>query len=1205
MFTRALISMAFLASLVLLVLSVAAQTARAADQTGDLLEAAPFARVCTWDPQRDVGVRASRLEEIAAEDLFLETDLFPDPEGCRQVAPAANGQACVGLQWFEGRPLRSLGIILDSDLPASQAGQPVVEFWEGATLWQGKWVAVDGNLETKEKSWTFTIAKPGKLYWKARWILPVGGKPVKVSRLSALTASPMVTSRILVQSDPARPDRKADLTVYNGQIVLNNRPVVQTWWEMGSALELTVRHASLDATRQVRADRTSIRFRMPEGSFAVAMDDVLERGPVYVAHAGLFVSKVPADKNMEEYKREFEGKKTVLEQVREMPDQTRERAMSKTHYNSSLDAGRMMISLACDNAKFVTEPNGTIFYYDNFDRDAKGRTANCVFTPMFGNRRILGQSQTWGSLGLNKAAHADPASALALQIHDKKYSRGLGHHSMGEIVIDVSEGYERFEAEVGLQWQGGGAPGSVVFQVLVDGEKRFDSGVMKENDDPKPVSVPLAGAQTLSLKLTDAGDGRGFDAGNWCEARLIGKGQAAEPVYLTELFTEAPKLSRHLEGGWLPAPVITATAGGLEYRQRIYVVPFAKENLPTAPRWLNAKPLCMVELTMKNTKAELAEVGASFLFSSGEDDSRRPSIETVSNRTIVTDKGQLVGVFDCGEFAGSKVRGNKGHVSLSGRLPAGGSARCYIYLPAWQMTPDQQEELTGGEALFDRFKAYWEAILVTGMQIDLPDPWIADVIRANLVHVLLAARNEQQGRLIVPWIASDRYWVAIDSEGNSPIRGMQYWGQNDFARRSFEYFFTHYKPEGFMTMGYTLMGNGWHLWALGEYMQLARDDEWFKSVVDKPAGLCQWVTAQPAKTRKLRTDSRKLPEYGLMPPGVQADWNAYAYYFYANSYFRAGLAATGQALKAIGHPDGNKVVAAAEELRGEIVRAFKESQAQAPVVPLRDGTWVPYYPGSVYTPGPMADYYPGQDGNRSWAYDVDLGSHHMIALGVMKPDAPDVDWIMNHMEDVQFLSDGWGGYPAERNHAEWFDMGGFAKVQPYYCRNAEISALRDDVKPFVRSYFNTLASLIDGTCLSIFEHFSNFCYNKTHETGYFLYQSRTMLVTERGEELWLAPFVTSNWFKDDMSIGVKSAPTLFGVVSYRIRSAPSQGRIGAEIEPPTRSAPKAIVLRLRHPEGKPMKSVTVDGRPHADFDPKRETIRLAPTGKTIQVEAHY
>ncbi|HPD32129.1 MAG TPA: NPCBM/NEW2 domain-containing protein [Phycisphaerae bacterium] len=1187
--------------LVFLSILCACRSAHATVGPGQFLDAAAFARVCTWDPQRDVGVRAARLQEIAAEDLSLETDLVPDFQGNYSVPPAANGEACIGLQWLEARPLTMLCV----EFKESPPGPGRIQFWQGETVWQGKWIAVDGDLKAEGSSWTFTPAKPGGLHWKVRWIVPTGGKPVVVKSLNARTASTMTTSQIFVQSDPAKPGQKAELELYNGYIV-GEQPSKATSWDMGSSLILpAVNHVSSEAIRQVRADRTMIRFRLPDGAFAVAIDDVLERGPVYLPHVGLFVSKNPPAKSLEEYKRDIADKKSVLQRVREMPDQTRERAMKITHYDPRLDAGRMMISLACDNAKFVTEANGTISYFEHFDRDEKGAKADYVLAPTFGNPRVLGQSQGWGILGLNKAAHVDPGSAMPLRIREKSYEKGLGHHAPGEIVIDVSEGYDRLEAEVGVQWMGGGTPGSVVFQVLVDGEKKFDSGVMREKDDPKPVSVPLAGARTLTLKLTDAGDGLGFDTANWCEARLISKGRGGQPVYITELFSETPKLTRHLEGGWLPAPVITGKAGGVEYRQRMYVVPFAKENLPSAPLWLNEEPLCVVELSMKNGDAEPADVGASFVLSMGAADTWPPACETVAHRTVISAGGKLVGVFDSSEFAGGKVRCEKGRLSISGQLPVGGIARCHLYLPAWKMTPDQQGELSGGSELFGRFKAYWEAIMAQGAQIELPDQWIADVIRANQVHILLAARNEQQGRQVVPWIASDRYWVAIDSEGNSVIRGMQYWGHFDFAQRSFEYFFSHYKPEGYMTMGYTLMGNGWHLWALGEYVRLARDDDWFKSVAETPAGLCRWVMAQLAKTRRLKPDGQKMPEYGLMPPGVQADWNAYAYYFYANSYFRAGLEATGRALKAVGHPDADKIMDAARDLGDEILRSFRQAQALAPVVPLADGTWVPYYPASAYTPGPMADYYPGQDGNRSWAYDVDLGPHHMVPLGTMPPDAPDVDWIMDHMEDVQFLSDGWGGYPADRNRANWFDMGGFAKVQPYYARNAEICAMRDDVKPFIRSYFNTLASLIDGTCLSIFEHFSNFCYNKTHETGYFLHQSRTMLLTERGDELWLAPFVTDNWLKDGMTISVKNAPTFFGPVSYEIVSSVGSGHIDAVIDPPARTRPKAIVLRLRHPERKAIKSVSVDGRSHVDFDPNKETVRVVPADKAIRVEARY
>ena len=194
---------------------------------------------------------------------------------------------------------------------------------------------------------------------------------------------------------------------------------------------------------------------------------------------------------------------------------------------------------------------------------------------------------------------------------------------------------------------------------------------------------------------------------------------------------------------------------------------------------------------------------------------------------------------------------------------------------------------------------------------------------------------------------------------------------------------------------------------------------------------------------------------------------------------------------------------------------------------------------------------------------------------------------------------------SEATRRDWFDLGGFARVQPYYARNAEAYAMRDDVKPFIRSYFNTLITLLNREDLSMWEHFFNGAFNKTHETGGFLVQTRTMLVTERGDQLWLAPFVTNNWMRDGMVVGVKNAPTRFGDVSYRITSHANSGYIDCIIEPPTRQSPRQIVLRLRHPDGKQMKSVTVNGIPHSDFDPARECIVLDTATKELRVRAEY
>jgi hypothetical protein len=86
---------------------------------------------------------------------------------------------------------------------------------------------------------------------------------------------------------------------------------------------------------------------------------------------------------------------------------------------------------------------------------------------------------------------------------------------------------------------------------------------------------------------------------------------------------------------------------------------------------------------------------------------------------------------------------------------------------------------------------------------------------------------------------------------------------------------------------------------------------------------------------------------------------------------------------------------------------------------------------------------------------------------------------------------------------------------------------------------------------------------------------------------------------------VSQAPTRFGPVAYRIKSSAKSGTIEATIEPPTRSKPHEIVIRLRHPEGKPMKSVTVNGKAYKVFDPAKSIVRLKPSAKTITVVAKF
>src|SRR5580700_7882994 len=105
-------------------------------------------------------------------------------------------------------------------------------------------------------------------------------------------------------------------------------------------------------------------------------------------------------------------------------------------------------------------------------------------------------------------------------------------------------------------------------------------------------------------------------------------------------------------------------------------------------------------------------------------------------------------------------------------------------------------------------------------------------------------------------------------------------GHADFARRSFDYFLGKCSPAGFITTGYTLVGTGELLWNIGECYQRDRDRDWLRANAPEIARLCEWIIRQREKTKRLDIHGERVPEFGLMPPGVTADWDRFAYRFF-------------------------------------------------------------------------------------------------------------------------------------------------------------------------------------------------------------------------------------------------------------------------------------------------------------------------------------
>lgn len=1036
---------------------------------GDKVDVAPFARVMTWDPGRINGTQAGRVDEFPAEDLYFEKEVIPEKTGAWRAPTAEDGRGCIGLEWLERRRLDRVGIRFDasSARPAPEACE--LQYWamdksrpsSFGSIWQGQWKSLKGVLEAAEDEWSYKIdwrdnpdGMSGAL--KIRWIFPPTPTPVLIRNFTAVTITLWETADLLVQMDRSTTGSAVTIEIYNGQIIYPEKTGRSMQWDPTRPLRLKVRYCRSEIWQL--PDRSVLRFRFPDDALGIAVDDVVENENVYVKDFGLFAARGDSMCGLEEYKKRIAGRRTILEEVRRMPDQTFAQAF---HRLSRPDAGLgpTLLSLACDNRKFVVNRNGQTQFQDSptdYNTINKpSRPYNCRLTPTFGR----GEQQT---------------------------------------------------------------------------------------------------------------------------------------------------VERHLQDGWYPIEITTTTDNGVLYRQRTFVAPFDKSDLPTGtPSWLNPKPLGVMEQTISNPTTQTAEVRLRLDFVANGEKENVATVVNISHGAAAMHGDILLASINTDGAKSLNLITEDKSVAVSGTLTPGAQARCVVMMPRWESAKvGEVSSIVDVEDLIRRTEAYWDRVMRDGMRIELPDKGLRNIILASQVHCFLAARNDD-GERIAPWIASISYGP-LESEAHSVIRGMQFMGHLDFARRGLEYFIKQYNPQGYLTTGYTTIGTGWHLWTLAEYYRLTGDKDWMRAIAPEVARVCRWVMAQLAKTKRLTYHGQKAPEYGLMPPGVLADWSVYNYYFYMNGYYYAGLNGAGAALADIGWPDAGEILATAADYRRDIQRAFHWVQSLAPVFPLRNGTWVPEYPTHVYAPSPIVNYYVGEDAGRSWCYDVELGAHHLAPMGVLDPLSRDVDWTMNHMEDVQFLKDGWFCYPAAQSAKDWFNLGGFAKVQPYYARTGEVYAMRDDVKPFIRTYNNSLVSLLNPENLSLWEHFINGAFNKTHETGYFLHQSRLMLVQERGTELWLAPFVTSDWLKEGMTVAVQNAVTLFGRAGYRITSHVAEGFIEATIDPPTEGRmPSIIVIRLRHPEGARMRLVWVNGKSHSDFDAANECVHLQADAGTIQLRVEY
>jgi hypothetical protein len=302
------------------------------------------------------------------------------------------------------------------------------------------------------------------------------------------------------------------------------------------------------------------------------------------------------------------------------------------------------------------------------------------------------------------------------------------------------------------------------------------------------------------------------------------------------------------------------------------------------------------------------------------------------------------------------------------------------------------------------------------------------------------------------------------------------------------------------------------------------------------------------------------------------------------------------ALAEIDHPEARRLLDAVTGYRADIRRAARRAMVDAPVVRLRDGTYIPHVPTRTSLQG------------RAWGWfrEAAYGALHLLEANVFDPDEEEMTWVLDDLEDNLFVSREWGRPVDVEQH--WFSHGGVT-IQPNLMDLGIDYLRRDQVKHALRALYNNFG-------VSLYRDVPVFTEHPVIELGHGVgpfYKSsdeskaliwlRAFLIWEEGTALHLAKGAPRAWFAPGQYFGVRDMATHFGPLTYQVRS--DHASVTVEIHVPDRHPPETLLLHLRRPEGQRIQAVTVDSVPHAGWDQEAEVVRVAAPSGTLVVRARY
>ncbi len=593
-------------------------------------------------------------------------------------------------------------------------------------------------------------------------------------------------------------------------------------------------------------------------------------------------------------------------------------------------------------------------------------------------------------------------------------------------------------------------------------------------------------------------------------------------------------------------------------------------------------------------------------------DRRLDPLSLEGNRLYSPYEGEQVlrGVFE--STMAPSLDGNR--VVMRQRLDPGESCDLFLKIPFIGLDAAAEMEAIDRlefETCLKEVTEFWRKEARRGAQLRSPEPHLDAVYKAHLAHVQITDFKMPDGSGLINTSVGTSTYGNFANESCMIIRELDERGLRDEAERRLnlwvKYQGTAPQPGNFTDFDGMYFGaagfeegaynqhHGWILWCLCEHFLLTRDEEWFRSVADSVVAGADWIFRQRRNTMAPLPHSRGW-EYGFLPAGSLEDVIDFHYWLSTNCLTWRGANSAARALEALGHADAERVRDEAERYRLDLIKGFETMRGHSPLVRLRNGRWVPQFPSRLYRRGR----------DQGWIRQTLEGSVYLLISGLYDARSVEAQWILDDYQDNLYLKPPFG-YLIPDLESNWFHRGGFS-IQPNLLAGLMPHMIRDEPEVYIRMFLNAWVSCYREEINGMTEHphptlgYSNTAQFKTSDQANAVMWLRYMYVFTLGDLLHFGRALPRQWFEDGNVLEAKDVRTCFGEVSIRYESFPNRGVIAAELEVPV--APR-ILVRFRHPNQAPIRSVKVNGEGRRKFNAESGDVEISGLKGRVRVEVKY